>query len=141
MAWICSDYPACDSYVGCHDDGKPLGTPANKELRHARNQAHQAFDKLWRIHDDRFLDKAERSKHYANLARWLAVPTWLCHIGMFDEGQCERVLEYCKDSRSIIIANLPTIAVDPEKSRLWLDHVDDPSKVMDEFNPATPLTD
>ncbi len=45
--WGCSNYPACDGVIGCHPDGSPLGTPANKETRQARIDAHDVFDNWW----------------------------------------------------------------------------------------------
>lgn len=48
-AWLCLNYPACDSYVGCHPGTEnALGTLANAELRAARVKAHGWIDRLWR---------------------------------------------------------------------------------------------
>jgi hypothetical protein len=34
QVWLCGNFPACDSYVGCHPGGlnQPLGSLANREL-------------------------------------------------------------------------------------------------------------
>ena len=47
MLYVCSRYPACDSYVRVHPGTKiPVGTMANQELRALRNEAHRNFDQL-----------------------------------------------------------------------------------------------
>lgn len=44
-AYVCSHYPACNSYVGVHKGTTmPKGTLANKELRQKRIRAHRIFD-------------------------------------------------------------------------------------------------
>ncbi len=45
--WGCTRFPRCKGTHGAHPDGRPLGTPAKKEVREARIKAHAAFDKLW----------------------------------------------------------------------------------------------
>lgn len=46
---ICDNYPACDSYVGCHKEtGVPLGIPGTKYDRRYRRLLHSYFDCLWR---------------------------------------------------------------------------------------------
>ena len=45
--YLCSHWPACDSYVSTHNrDRRPMGTLANGELRHKRILAHRAFTRL-----------------------------------------------------------------------------------------------
>lgn len=81
----------CDAMVGCHDtSGKPLGTLANAPLRRARQQAHAAFDPIWRRR------QLPRQKAYEWLARKLGLRRHECHIGLFDESQCARVVETCR---------------------------------------------
>ena len=47
MLYVCSRFPACDSYVRVHPGTKiPMGTMANRELRALRNEAHRNFDQL-----------------------------------------------------------------------------------------------
>lgn len=85
--WICSNYPACDAYVGCHGGTKtPLGRMANAELRAWKKKAHAAFDPLWQR------GRMDRSEAYGWLAAELALPSAECHIGMFDIEMCERVI-------------------------------------------------
>lgn len=45
--WSCTAF-RCDGTHGAHADGRPLGTPADKETKEARIRAHAAFDRLWR---------------------------------------------------------------------------------------------
>lgn len=84
---------ACDAYVGCNLNGRPLGSLANAELRRARLAAHNAFDPLWKSGGVR------RVEAYAWLSREVGVPKEKCHIGMFDLRECKKVLEVCHEER------------------------------------------
>ena len=83
--WVCTP---CDARVGCHATGAPMGTLANAALRACRASAHAAFDPLWKTGVIR-----GRSAAYAWLADHLGVPVARCHMAMFDEAQCSRVVE------------------------------------------------
>jgi len=76
----------CDAHVGTHDGtGEPLGTLANKSLRMARMDAHQAFDQMWREH------VVHRSFAY----RWLRNRMGLeraAHVGGMTEEECQVVI-------------------------------------------------
>ena len=90
-SWVCSRFPNCDAYVGCHPGTAiPLGTLANKELRLWRNAAHRAFDPIWQ--------KAgvTRKAAYQHLANALHIDVNKCHIGMFNREMCEKVIEVSK---------------------------------------------
>jgi len=87
----CSGYPTCTATVGCHPDGRPLGTPANEPLKKARIEAHAAFDVLWKGKPP-----PARMKAYEWLAGALGILFTQTHIGMFDQATCERVVELCK---------------------------------------------
>lgn len=94
-ALICSRFPQCDSYVGCHkESGVPLGTPANTALRAARMDAHAAFDPIWKKGNVR------RKAAYAWLATKLGIDVDHCHIAMMDLETCRRVVEICKEAVS-----------------------------------------
>jgi len=86
--WVCENWPACQSSVGAHKNGKPLGTLANRQLREARVAAHEAFDPLWKS------GTFDRRAAYQLLAAMMGIPVCDCHIGMFNEKQCQQVLEY-----------------------------------------------
>jgi ssDNA-binding Zn-finger/Zn-ribbon topoisomerase 1 len=89
--WVCQNYPECDSYVGVHfstDD--PLGRLANKELRERRIEAHAWFDPIWKAGD------MSRAAAYRWLAKAMQMPVDDVHIGQFDLGLCEAVIEICR---------------------------------------------
>lgn len=117
MIWLCSNYPDCDAYVGCHNGThEPLGILANPKLRAAKKRAHAAFDPLWKeapaMYDDlpddstpagaklrrkqehRIRQRA-RKRAYQWLAEQLGISANDCHIGFFDLDQCERVVSVC----------------------------------------------
>jgi hypothetical protein len=95
--WVCWD---CNAWVGAlseKHDFRPKGSLANKDLRMKRMRAHKFFDTLWKV-------KARRDKIPTDVCRtlgyqWLAQQMGLteeeCHIGMFSEERCDRVVEIC----------------------------------------------
>lgn len=103
MLWVCSQYPVCDAYVGCHKGTtKPLGRLADKELRKWKGYAHAAFDPLWKKKLEIMRRKSKKyPKHQARNAGyvWLAESLKIhiddCHIGMFDIDTCKRVVALC----------------------------------------------
>jgi ssDNA-binding Zn-finger/Zn-ribbon topoisomerase 1 len=95
--WLCRNYPACDSYVGCHGRTHiPLGRMANKELRAAKVNAHAAFDQLWRN------GITNRRNAYALLSQELGIAPRDCHIGMFDVEMCRRVGPACERIKQVL---------------------------------------
>ena len=89
--YVCSRWPACDSYVSAHKkDRKPMGTMANRSLRHKRILAHQA---LKRLQKDRHMDKWAA---YIWLQAKLGLDESQAHIGMFSEQMCEKVIALCR---------------------------------------------
>lgn len=98
MAYVCSRFPKCDAYVGCHKGtDKPLGRLANAELRQAKSNAHQLFDALWKrkIKKDQCRKKDARSLGYKWLAKSMGLRYKDCHIGMFDVDKCNQVINLC----------------------------------------------
>jgi hypothetical protein len=89
--WHCQP---CAAWVGCHPGkDKPLGRLARADLRRSKQQAHQAFDRLWR-------DRSEcgsRSAAYAWLATQLGIDRSTCHIGMMNVSMCRKVVEICQN--------------------------------------------
>ena len=84
----------CRAFVGVHTGTIiPLGTLANDELRNARKQAHNEFDKLWK-------GPTRRMTRY-NAYRWLAKEMNLerkdTHIALFEVEQCKKVIELLKN--------------------------------------------
>ena len=91
MLYVCSKYPACDSYVRVHPGTKiPVGTMANRQLRALRNEAHRNFDQL---HKKGLMSKEDA---YCWLASILAAPLGQAHIGYLGEYYCKQVIEASK---------------------------------------------
>lgn len=88
----------CDAYVGCHKGTtRPLGRLANAELRQAKQDAHAAFDPLWKFHTfHRGYQTMTRNAAYEWLAEQLGINRSDCHIGMFDLETCRRVVQLCR---------------------------------------------
>jgi hypothetical protein len=92
MYWQCKK---CSAYVGVHrnSNNKPLGRLANAELREAKQEAHKAFDPIWKE------GQLTRSQAY----RWLYyqlrdqynIKKKNCHIGTFDVEACTRTVAIC----------------------------------------------
>lgn len=83
----------CNAYVGCHGNScRPLGTPANEKLRKLRQQAHAAFDPMWKGKP-----WGARKSEYAWLSEALGISLRKTHIGMFDESTCLQVVQLCKE--------------------------------------------
>jgi hypothetical protein len=61
------------------------------DLAKARVRAHRALDAYWRLG---FLPRKEA---YRRLARKLNLSAQECHIGMFDEAQCEAAIKACEE--------------------------------------------
>lgn len=92
----CIRYPACDASHGAHEDGTPLGVPANKETRQARIDAHNTFDLLWKGATNTGRRAARRDAY-----RWLRDKLGLskdeCHIGLFNVETCKKVITICEE--------------------------------------------
>lgn len=85
--WACEER-SCDTLVGAHKGSRaPLGTPADKETRQARIEAHAAFDLLWR---DRWMSRREA---YAWLRGAMALSHEDAHIGRMSFEQCAEVVD------------------------------------------------
>ena len=88
----------CDAYVGVHKGtDNPLGRLANKELRHWKRAAHDAFDPIWQS------GRMKRRDAYQWLAEQMGLSPEETHIGMFDVRECKKVIELCKDERRMSI--------------------------------------
>lgn len=96
MIYLCRE---CDAYVGCHKTRplEALGRLANKELRQAKIEAHHYLDNLWQRRIDKDCTKGHaRGKAYKWLREQMGISKDICHIGMFDVAECNRVIELCK---------------------------------------------
>jgi hypothetical protein len=97
--WECGG--GCDAYVGTHPDGSPVGRLANKALRQLKMKVHARFDHLWQDFRTAYPDanrssgkmkKAMRGRAYAWLAEQMQIEIDECHVGKFDDAQCEQAI-------------------------------------------------
>jgi hypothetical protein len=72
--------------------GGKTSTPANQELRTLRNYCHSIFDPIWK--NSRSIS---RTKLYNRLAEYMKLPPEKAHIGMFNEEQCQKVIQFVKE--------------------------------------------
>lgn len=94
MLYVCAHYPQCDAYVRTHPGTTiPVGTPANRELRALRNEAHHHFDQLYRS------GLMSKQDAYLWLASLLQAPLSQAHIGYLGEYYCTQVI---KESRKLL---------------------------------------
>ena len=86
--YVCSHYPACDSYVGVHQGTSlPKGSLANSTLRKKRIQAHQIFDQLWRK------GIFSREEAYRWIGDKFCLQTRQAHIGNFSDYMCDQLIQ------------------------------------------------
>lgn len=98
--WVCSSYPKCNSYVGCHKGTEiPLGRLANARLRTLKKEAHRQFDPMWKS------GLMDRREAYKWLSKMLDIPQQECHIGMFDIKMCQRVIHLCRNQNNPTLDN------------------------------------
>jgi ssDNA-binding Zn-finger/Zn-ribbon topoisomerase 1 len=82
--YACQNYPKCDSYGGT--------TVASKQLRELRKECHRKFDQIWKS------GSKSRKASYIWLSREMKKPREDCHISLFREDDCLRLLEILKPS-------------------------------------------
>lgn len=87
----CEKYPACKASHGAYDDGRPKGTPGNKETRKARIYAHRIFDRLWKDKENG-KPRMSRSAAYAWLRKSMKLSESEAHIGNMTKEQCEKLV-------------------------------------------------
>lgn len=71
---------------------KALAAPPGGPLARARIEAHAAFDPLWKS------GTMSRRSAYDWLAIQLRLPVAACHMVLFDEAMCQRVVAVCAAS-------------------------------------------
>lgn len=83
--YVCLNYPVCKGGHGANQKtGAPLGVPADYATRRARMDAHAALDRIVAL--------TGKARAYRWLATVLKMEQVDCHIGQFDEAQCQRVI-------------------------------------------------
>jgi len=88
----------CKAWVNVHTGSdQAYGFVAKKELRDLRHAAHGYFDPLWQ---KKAAQGTKRKVAQAKAREWLAKELGIdiveCHMGMFDNKQCLKVIELCK---------------------------------------------
>lgn len=71
--------------------------PPGSELARLRAEAHHAFDVHWQFYERSRTRYLARSAAYEWLAGRLRIDVSKCHFGMFDERQCRRAIQICRD--------------------------------------------
>ncbi|WP_333838779.1 zinc-finger-containing protein [Novosphingobium sp.] len=96
--WRCR----CGAYCGTHPNLFAVGTPAGAATRRAREEAHAAFDPLWRRRAEisGLKPNVARGRGYKWLAQQLGITTKECHIGLMNAAMANRVGEICYGLRS-----------------------------------------
>ena len=90
--WVCSRYPACNSYVSAHKkSGLPMGVLADPSLRRKRIQAHRAFNQLWQQ------GPFTKQQAYRWLQGALGLDEEQAHIAQFSHCMCDKVISLCSD--------------------------------------------
>ncbi len=88
--YVCSRFPECDAYVAAHKkDKSPMGTLADRELRHKRILAHNALAELQKVRH------MEKWAAYLWLQGKLGLGEEQAHIGLFSSQMCDRVISLC----------------------------------------------
>lgn len=101
MAYVCSGYPACNSFVLAHPKTmEPMGSLAGPELRRLRFEAHRQFDQL---HKTGIMTKRQS---YEWLAQVVHAPMSHAHIGHLGEYYCKEVI---RESKAILKRNQPLV--------------------------------
>ena len=96
--WVCSNFPKCNAYVGCHEGTEiPLGRVANERLRTLKKEAHRQFDPIWKS------GLMSRKDAYKWLADMLKISFEECHIGLFDVKMCQKVIHLCARQDNSVI--------------------------------------
>lgn len=81
----------CEARVGVHHaTGEPMGRLADGALRKAKMRAHLAFDPIWKSKG------MPRTAAYKWLTNAMAIKPTDCHMGMFDENECDDVVRLCR---------------------------------------------
>ena len=92
---VCSGYPECDSYVGCHTGTLiPMGSVANSELRALRRLTHEVFDHQWET------GRISRARAYKEMSKIKGLEPF--HIGEFTKEQCELLISTIKGETATV---------------------------------------
>ncbi len=102
LLYVCDRYPACDAYVGAHQNSKlPMGTLANGDLRHKRIEAHRSLNWLWRS------GLMTKGQAYKWLQAKLGLSKEQTHIAKFSDYLCDQVILVCEEARKNNLSRKP----------------------------------
>ena len=91
MLYVCNRYPKCDAYVNTYPGTqRPMGIPANGDLRHLRIVAHRWFDLIWQS------GIMPRNEAYSWMADRFCLRLKDAHIGHFSEYRCRALIRECE---------------------------------------------
>ena len=94
LLYVCDRYPVCDSYVGAHQKTKlPMGSLADRDLRHKRIEAHKAFDWMWK---SGLMTKAQA---YKWMQAKLGIRSEHAHIAKFSYYMCDQLISACSQAK------------------------------------------
>lgn len=92
LLYVCSQYPACNAYVGVHERTlEPLGTLADSALRRKRIQAHDLFDRIWKSR------VMTRDEAYSWLRYSFGLKGAHAHIGEFSDYYCDQLIQRSRE--------------------------------------------
>jgi hypothetical protein len=78
----------CRGSHGAHPDGSPHGIPADARTRKSRSEAHEVFDRVWRI------GGLSRTEAYT----WMRQKTGIYHISEASTEQCRTLIRTVYES-------------------------------------------
>lgn len=90
-AWICNRFPECRGSVGCHPDGRPLGTIPDPDTKILRQKLHALIDPIWRE------GRGSRGSVYGWLKR-ITGSTKEIHMGETTKEDCIRLFALIKEN-------------------------------------------
>lgn len=90
----------CDTRVGVHPDGRPLGPLAGAHLRALRIEAHDLFDRFWADKPTSWERRRSRDAAYVWLAKRLGISRDECHIGLTNEDECQQIIDFLRTGAS-----------------------------------------
>jgi hypothetical protein len=106
--WVCSQYPRCDSYVGCHPNKSPLGVLKDKKGRELAKACHKIFDRYWNACLGLGINVIGRNDAYRYLALQLEMPVSKCHFGMMNNQELEKALQFLKATQHTFLQDFET---------------------------------
>lgn len=84
----------CDMRAPCNRRGQPTASLADGPTRRLRQQAHAAFDPLWKS------GKMTRSGAYAWLRKAMGITEQQCHMAWMSAAQLTLVIAVCRAKRN-----------------------------------------